>query len=179
MARHRKDYAGERLTAQLTVQFTPADRAALEAAAAEIGMRPADFTRHWVLNGIRSVEASQAQRKAQRATDRELAETLIRIGHHLNTLAHMANETQEIESERAIAAVSHALVTTIGKIEPVPRGQACSSERRALLVEVSRIGNNIVQLKRIARHKARMGSVAALEQVETQIIRSLDLVTPA
>lgn len=179
MARRRKDDIRERLTARIAPKLTPSDRLAVEMAAAEIGLTPSDFARQWVLNGVRSVEASRAQRKTERDSDAQLTAALVKIGVHLNTLAKLANETQEIESERAVEAASNLLVATVARIEPLAKDQPESPERKALLVELARIGNNTVQLNRIARLTQRRASMAALERVETQIVRSLHLATPA
>jgi hypothetical protein len=110
MARHGRDYTGERYSAQIRVQTTPSQRAALrrEAAARDL---PLSALVRAKLTGGRVPEAGRDP-----AAIRALTAQLARIGNNLNQLAHHANQAGRIRSEAAIEAVTARIIDTLDKV---------------------------------------------------------------
>jgi uncharacterized protein (DUF1778 family) len=87
MARYEQSYSGERRTAALRVQLTPAERQQLETAAAESGASLSDYVRELCLRKIQPVVAGTRRNPEAKA----LADELRRVGNNLNQLTHHAN----------------------------------------------------------------------------------------
>lgn len=112
MARPRKDYAGERRTAPLSLHLTPSERAELERRAASVGRKVSDF--------VRIVALSDLKKPAPSARDpgaiRELSVEIRRVGNNLNQLAHIANERRALPSEKALQGAIAEFLQTLEKV---------------------------------------------------------------
>jgi|SRR6516165_5546880 hypothetical protein len=111
MARHPKEYAGERYSNRLTFQLTHRQRQNLENAADASGLVLAEFVRSYLpLGGAR--EPRGVCKRCQWAIG-ELALEVNRVGVNLNQLVHHANETGRLpeaaELRAALAEVRAAL----------------------------------------------------------------------
>jgi len=110
MARHKRDYTGERYSAQIRVQLTPSQHAAIRREATTRGLPLSALVRA-KLTGGRLPEVGRDP-----AAIRALTAQLARIGNNLNQLTHHANQTGRIRSETAIEAVTARIITTLDKV---------------------------------------------------------------
>jgi hypothetical protein len=93
MARHKRAYTGERRTAALRLQLTPAERSHLDAAAEAHGMSLSDYARRAVFR--RPVQPRKG-RMRQNPDAVALWEQVRALGVNLNQIAHHAHATGEI-----------------------------------------------------------------------------------
>ena len=110
MARHRRGYSGEHVSALLSVKLTPSQRAALDARAAASGL-PVSMLARTLLTGGRLPKAG-----ADPATLRALMAEINRLGNNINQMARIANQTGRIRSERALEAVTAEIIETLRKV---------------------------------------------------------------
>jgi hypothetical protein len=112
MARWRSDYAGERRTDRVTVQLTPAERAAVETRAAR-SRRPtvSDYFRWCALEGKETAPGLDAE------TVHGIEAQLRRAGNNLNQVAHHLNATGHLRSrdelDRCISDLKVAIARVI------------------------------------------------------------------
>ena len=107
MARYKRSFDGERRTVKKTLQLTPSESAAQDAAAKAQGLRWSHFARELLCRRTATVVASTRRNPEAAALARELAglgNEAGRLGNNLNQLAHRANATGAIRSEEAIEA---------------------------------------------------------------------------
>jgi hypothetical protein len=178
MARHRKDYSGERLTARLHLQLTPSDRKEIEAGAAEEGLSPTEFARALLLNGLRAQAIGRPAREAKRAV---LATSIAKIdeaGKALNRHCHRLNEIGVIEEPRAVEALCKRLVAAMEAIPPRVASRHKNPEARKLVAALAAVGNNARQLRGAGQKGKAVAPLAALMAVEAQIMKTLDMVLP-
>lgn len=114
MARYEQSYHGERRTAGLRVQLTPAERRDLEAAAAASGARLSDYVRELSLRKGPPVVAATRRNPEAKA----LLNALQAIGNNLNQLARHANATgtmvEQRDLEHTITMLKAAMARVIG-----------------------------------------------------------------
>ena len=103
MARHKKNYAGERHTAGLHVKCTPSQKAELQAAAAQQGANVSDFMRELlfrrlggpgIVAGTRRDPNAMAIIEAMRAAAFEHSAN----GNNLNQIARHLNSTGDLHN---------------------------------------------------------------------------------
>lgn len=99
MSRYVQTYRGERRTAALHVQLTPAERRALEDAARAAGVSSlSEFVRTLCLHGLVETAIEEVARP-QSAEAQRLIYELNAIGNNLNQLARIANTTGAVADE--------------------------------------------------------------------------------
>jgi Bacterial mobilisation protein (MobC) len=101
MARHKKNYAGERRTAELHVKCTPSELAELDTAAEQQGATRSDFTREVIFRRLGSpaiVAGTRRDPVAARTIQAMRAAALEHSanGNNLNQIARQLNTTGEI-----------------------------------------------------------------------------------
>ena len=92
MARHRRDYDGEKFTARLRLQLTPSQRETLEKAAARAGTTLNQYTRELCLRRSGAAETVAGTRR--NPDTEQIVAQLIAIGTNLNQLTKVANTTR-------------------------------------------------------------------------------------
>jgi hypothetical protein len=96
MARHKRSYTGERLTAGVHVKCTPNERQRLDAAASERGVTLSDYTRRLLLRHAVAhpgADTGGAHRNPEAAA---LCEQVRRLGVNLNEIARYMNMTGQL-----------------------------------------------------------------------------------
>jgi hypothetical protein len=115
MARYADEYSGERRTAALHIQLTPAERAQIEAAAHAAGSPSlSQFARDYLLR-----RSLQAQRIADVRRNREakgLMYQLSAIGNNLNQLTRVANSSGVVATVEELRAVTEMLKETMAHV---------------------------------------------------------------
>jgi hypothetical protein len=117
MARHKRDYAGEKRTQFLVVKLTPSERAALEGGAAETGANLSQHARELCLR--RSGEAQIVAGTRRNPVSREILNELSAIGNNVNQLskhcntAETAPQLQELQETAAILKAALAKVLAL------------------------------------------------------------------
>ena len=179
MARHRKEYEGERLSARLLVQLTPTDHGGIGVAARAQGLTPTEFARELLLNGMRAYRAGGSAREAHhRALVKAIGE-LVETGVLLNDLAKLCNRSKRIEVEGSLVALCAKLQDQLKAVPPRATADPAKRETRRLVAELGAIGNNVQQLRRLARSRVNRRAEMALSGVEAQIVTTLSRVVPA
>ncbi len=92
MARHKKAYAGEKLTAKVTFKLMPSERAALETGAAESGANLSQHTREVCLRGFGG--AARVAGTRRNPASREIVNELSAIGNNVNQLTKHCNTAE-------------------------------------------------------------------------------------
>jgi hypothetical protein len=115
MARYEQTYSGERRTAALHVQLTPAERAHIEGAAFEAGSSSiSQFAREYLLR--RMADAPRVATVRRNPEARRLAFELSAIGNNLNQLARLANATGIMVSHYELRAVIEVLKAAMAHV---------------------------------------------------------------
>ena len=94
MARHKRSYTGERLTAGLHVKCTPNERQRLDAAASARGVTLSDYTRRLVLR--RAADHPVAGTGGRNPDAAALCEQVRRLGVNMNEIARHMNMTGQL-----------------------------------------------------------------------------------
>jgi hypothetical protein len=114
VARHKRVYAGERRTAALRLQLTPAERGQLDAAAAEHGISLSDYARRTVFRRpIESRNGSGIRRNPEAA---ELCEQVRALGVNMNQIAHHLNATGKIRDIPEFAELCREIKVVFARI---------------------------------------------------------------
>lgn len=92
MARHKRDYSGEKYTRPVTLKLTPSQREALEKGAQKAGTTLSQYTRELCLRRSGAAEIVAGTRRSPDAAI--IADQLIAVGNNLNQLAKVANTTK-------------------------------------------------------------------------------------
>ncbi len=103
---------GERRTAFVGFQVTPAERAELERRAAKAGRSLSDFARIVLLSDLKDPAPAERDPEALRA----LAFQLSKIGTNLNQLAKVANERRALPREAEFRSVADQVVQTLDRV---------------------------------------------------------------
>jgi hypothetical protein len=117
MARPRRDYTGEKLTAFVGFQLTPSERAKLEAAAKEAGGTISQHARELCLR--RSGETRTVAGTRRHPVTHELVSELSAIGNNVNQLskhcntAETAPQLQELQETMGILKAALAKVLAL------------------------------------------------------------------
>ena len=112
MARRRKEDADERRTAFLGFQLTPTEKAEVVRRAEMVGRHVSDYARIVLLSDHKAPGPSAHDPHAIR----ELAVAIRKVGTNLNQLAHVANATNEIPSERVLREVTAHIIEALQKV---------------------------------------------------------------
>jgi hypothetical protein len=112
MARLRKDDTGERRTAFLGFQLTPAERAEIDRRAAVTGRHVSDYGRMVLLSPLKAPAPSARDPQAIR----ELAGAISRVGNNWNQMTHLAHEHGALPTEKALAAVMDEIIAALDKV---------------------------------------------------------------
>ena len=112
MARHRKSFTGERLTASYKAKTTPTGRLMAEKYASETGLSLSEYLR--AVAERKPVLSKQAGRDPTllRSIQRELQAQ----GNNLNQLATVANSRRQIESAADLAELKARLIAVWDKV---------------------------------------------------------------
>ena len=115
MARYRAAAdTGERRTAGLTVQFTPAERQQLDVAARQEGAAVGEYVRQLCL---RRGGQAQTVAGARRNPDaKRLADELRAIGINLNQQTRIANQVGDVRREEDLEATIDLLKVAISRV---------------------------------------------------------------
>ena len=115
MARYRAtDDTGERRTAGLTVQFTPAERHQLGDAARQEGAAVGEYVRQLCLR--RAGQATTVAGARRNPDAKRLADELRAIGVNLNQIAHVANTVGDIRHEDALDRAIDELKVAMSRV---------------------------------------------------------------
>jgi len=115
MARYRATQdTGERRTAGLTVQLTPAERKQLGDAARQEGAGLGEYIRQLCLR--RAGQAPTVAGVRRNPDAKRLPDELRAIGNNLNQLAHVANATGELRREGELSLTIDQLKVTMSRV---------------------------------------------------------------
>jgi hypothetical protein len=115
MARHRKDYAGERHTEKVTLQFTPSQREMLERDAHEAGATLSQHGRELCLRrSARAPVLVGTQRSPEEK--RALVKELTKIGNNLNQLTHLAQIHKTVPQHNVLMETTDLVKTAIRNV---------------------------------------------------------------
>jgi Bacterial mobilisation protein (MobC) len=119
MARHSKEYAGERYSAHLGLQLTPRQRRNLENGAEASGMVLAEFVRSYLPLG--QAAARGVCKRCQWAIG-DLALEINRVGVNLNQLSHWANAEGRLPEAAALRQVLAEVKTALRRVLDLDSG---------------------------------------------------------
>ena len=115
MARYEQSYSGDRRTAALHVQLTPAEREKIEAAAQAAGSPSlSQFARDYILR--RTLRARRVAGVRRNPEAKRLMYELSAIGNNLNQLARVANTTGVVATVAELRAVTDLLKAAIAHV---------------------------------------------------------------
>ena len=112
MARRKKEDEAERRSAFLGLHLTPSEKAELLGRAADVGLSVSDFARMVLfLDGGRT-RAERPQPPRPYGSFRAIK----MLGTNINQLAHVANATNEIPSERVLREIAAQIDEVLQKV---------------------------------------------------------------
>ena len=114
MARYAKSDTGERRTAQLRLQLTPAERALLETGATAAGTHLSQYIRELCLRRLGAVATVARTKRNPEA--RALMRELTAIGNNLNQLARIANTTNAMPHLHELHLTTGMLKTALNRV---------------------------------------------------------------
>ena len=106
-------------------------------------------------------------------------EELEELGQFLNALAKVSNVAQRIEEEGMLVSLCARLERKLQAVPPRATVHPEKRETRRLVAELGAIGNNVQQLRRLARSRVNTRAGIALSGVEAQIVVTLNRAVPA
>ena len=112
MARYERSFTGEHRTSSLGIKLTPTERAGLEAAAGEQGLRLSDYVRRLCLRG----EVPEAPTARRNPDAKALLFELSAIGNNLNQLARRANIHDAMPEREDLKSVIDALKGAMARV---------------------------------------------------------------
>ena len=114
MARHKKAYAGEKLTAKVTFKLMPSERAALETGAAESGANLSQHTREVCLRGFGG--AARVAGTRRNPASREIVNELSAIGNNVNQLTKHCNTAETAPQLQELRETMGILKAALSKV---------------------------------------------------------------
>jgi Bacterial mobilisation protein (MobC) len=114
VARHKRSFTGERLTAGLHVKCTPSERRRLDAAAVKRGMSLSDYARRAVFR--RPIEPARAAAAPHYPEAVALWEQVRALGVNMNQIAHHLNATGELDDVPALRALCREIKAVFARI---------------------------------------------------------------
>jgi hypothetical protein len=114
MARHKKAYAGEKLTAKVTFKLTPSERTALEEGAAESGANLSEHTREVCLRGFGG--AARVAGTRRNPASREIVNELSAIGNNVNQLTKHCNTAETAPQLQELRETMGILKAALSKV---------------------------------------------------------------
>lgn len=114
MARHRKDYSGERFTEHVNIPLTPSQRATLEQGAAKAGTGIAQHARELCLRRSAAAQIVAGTRRDPQAL--ALMNELTAIGNNLNQLARASNTDRAAPQFHELKSTTDLLKAALARV---------------------------------------------------------------
>lgn len=114
MARHKREYAGEKRSDYIGFQVTPSERAALVAAAKAAGATLSAHTRERCLR--RSGEAGEVAGMRRDPIQHKLVNELAAIGNNLNQLSRHCNTARTAPQLAELQATAEILKAALSRV---------------------------------------------------------------